>query len=413
MSLIVKEYFDRVRSFNIGVFFKVGSYLENKANNGITHLIEHMVFKRTKNRSSLEISREIEKIGGSIDAFTSKEVVGFYSRVDKSFKDTALDILSDVVLNPVFDETDLEKEKEVIYEELKMREDNPLSLSFENFEKIIFNPSPYSLEIGGNIESVKTLTREQVREFYNKYFVRQNAVVSLTGNYDENSIDNDIEKYFTFSDGEKVFYPEEIAGGNIKDSFVSKDVQQANFVIGFKSISIKNKQHYALYVLMNAIASGMSSILFQRLREEEGLVYAIGNASDHYFPGGYEAVYASASPDKYLKAIRRILETFREIKDGKIEKYRIEDSKTNIIGQFSLSLESPLSYLSKNAKDMIFYDRIREIDELVELIKKSEPDFTLLKDLIVPENIYISTVAPKGVEKIAEEARGMVNEILS
>ncbi len=413
MSLIVKEYFDRVRSFNIGVFFKVGSYLENKTNNGITHLIEHMVFKRTKNRSSSEISREIEKIGGSIDAFTSKEVVGFYARVDKSFKNVALDILSDVVLNPVFDEADLKKEKEVIYEELKMREDNPLSLSFENFEKIIFAPSPYSLEIGGNIESVKTLTREQVMDFYSKYFVRQNAVISLTGNYDKNSIDKDIKRYFAFHEGEKVFYPGKISQGNIKDSFVFKDVQQANFVIGFKSISIKDNQHYALYVLMNAIASGMSSILFQRLREEEGLVYAIGNASDHYFPGGYEAVYASASPDKYLKAIKRILETFKEIKNGKIEKYRIEESKTNIIGQFSLSLESPLSYLSKNAKDMIFYDRIREIDELIELIKKSEPDFDLLKDLIVPENIYISTVAPKGVEKIVEEARGMVNEILS
>ncbi len=413
MSLIVKEYFDRVRSFNIGVFFKVGSYLENKTNNGITHLIEHMVFKRTKNRSSSEISREIEKIGGSIDAFTSKEVVGFYARVDKSFKNVALDILSDVVLNPVFDEVDLKKEKEVIYEELKMREDNPLSLSFENFEKIIFAPSPYSLEIGGNIESVKTLTREQVMDFYSKYFVRQNAVISLTGNYDKNSIDKDIKRYFAFHEGEKVFYPGKISQGNIKDSFVFKDVQQANFVIGFKSISIKDNQHYALYVLMNAIASGMSSILFQRLREEEGLVYAIGNASDHYFPGGYEAVYASASPDKYLKAIKRILETFKEIKNGKIEKYRIEESKTNIIGQFSLSLESPLSYLSKNAKDMIFYDRIREIDELIELIKKSEPDFDLLKDLIVPENIYISTVAPKGVEKIVEEARGMVNEILS
>ncbi len=412
MYKIVKQYFDRVRSFNIGVFFKVGSYLENKRINGITHLIEHMVFKRTINRTSFEISKEIERVGGSIDAFTSKEIVGFYVRVDKDFKDIALNILSDVVLNPVFDSDDLDREKQVVYEELKMREDNPLSLAFENFEKIIFEPSSYSFEIGGDPEIIGNISREDILNFYRGHFVQQNAIISIAGNYDESSIDNDIKKYFDFKAGKEDFYPSNIVAGTQKDHILIKDVQQANFVIGFRSVSMRDKMYYPLYILMNAIAGGMSSILFQKLREEEGLVYAIGNASDHYYPGGYEAVYASCSPSKYLRSVEKILNVFKDIKQGKIEKEYIIDSKSNIVGAFSLSLESPLRYLSKNVRDILFYQRIRTIDEIIDNIKNSVVDFSYLQDIIKPENIYVSTVGPRDIEKHHYKVREMINEIL-
>ncbi len=413
MAKIVKEYFDRVRSFNIGVFFKVGSYLETEKNNGITHLIEHMVFKRTKNRTSLQISKEVEKVGGSIDAFTSKEVVGFYSRTDNTFKNIALDVLSDVVLNPKFTKEDLEKEKEVVCEELKMRQDNPLSLAFENFEKIIFNPSTYSFEVGGNAENVRAITLQDLYDFYKENFVKENVVVSITGKYDKSSIDKEIEKYFDFKSGKERFYPSSVESGEQKDILITKDVQQANFIIGFKSVSIKDELYYPLYILMNAVAGGMSSILFQKLREEEGLVYVIGNGSDNYYSCGYEAVYASTSVDKYLRAVEKILKTFKDIKEGRIDEEYIKDSKSNIIGSFSLSLESPLAYLSKNAKDMLFHGRIRSIDEIINKLKNSVVDFDKISKLITPDNIYISTVAPNNVEKYDHKVREMINEILS
>ena len=413
MATIVKEYFDRVRSFNIGVFFKVGSYMENNKNNGITHLIEHMVFKRTFKRTSLQISKEIERVGGSIDAYTSKEVVGFFARVDNSFKNIALDILSDVVLNPNFSEEDLLKEREVVCEELKMRKDNPLSLAFENFEKIMFKPSPYSFEVGGNIENVRSMTIEDLKQFYEDNFIDQNAVISITGKFDDRTLNSEINEYFKFKAGKESLYPTKIDRSEQKNILITKDVQQANFIIGFRSVSIKEELYYPLRVLMNAIAGEMSSILFQKLREEEGLVYVIGNGSDNYYGGGYEAVYASTSPEKYLRAIEKILRVFKDIKDGKISEDHIKDSKSNIIGSLSLSLESPLAYLSKNAKDIIFHKRIRSIDEIIENIQNARLNFNEISKLIVPDNIYISTIGPKGIEKYNDKVRGMINEILS
>jgi predicted Zn-dependent peptidase len=288
---IVMEKIDYVRSASIGIWVNVGSNNENEETNGLSHFIEHMLFKGTKNRKANEIAEEIDSIGGQLNAFTSKECTCFYVKVlDENIKE-AVDILSDMFFNPLFSQEEIDKEISVVIEEIKMYEDSPEDLVHDKLSEIIFNDSPMAYNILGTEKNLRTFTKEKVKRFMNENYSPSNTVISIAGNFDEEEFISRIEEKF------KDWVNKAAENVHIESNYqrkvvgINKDLEQVHMCIGNKTFGRHDNNYHSLLVLNNLFGGTMSSRIFQEVREKKGLVYSIYSSVTNYSDTGIFSIY--------------------------------------------------------------------------------------------------------------------------
>ncbi|WP_031497607.1 M16 family metallopeptidase [Bryobacter aggregatus] len=367
--IVVTERMPHVRSVSIGTWIPSGSRLERGEERGIAHFLEHMLFKGTHTRSAEDIARAVDSVGGHLDAFTSKELVSYNTKVLDEHLPIAWDILSDLILNPTFDATELEKEKSVILEELKMELDNPEYLVHELFVKNLWKGHGLGQPIIGTKQTIADFNREMLVDYHQRIYHPGNIVVTAAGNLEHDAIVNLVGASFANrSAGAKLPTP---AKPKLQAPFILKQkrTQQAHLYIGAPSHPIAHETRFISYVLNTILGGGMSSRLFQNIRERQGLVYAVMSDLLLYRDSGAIAIYAGASAEALPKVISSVMEEFRDLKANPVPAEELHRAKEHLKGSLMLSLESTNSRMTNLARQQVFFGRFFSMDEMIENIE--------------------------------------------
>lgn len=372
---IIGEEIPYLKSISLGVWINAGSRVEDEKISGVSHFIEHMLFKGTKNRTSKEIASEIDNLGGQINAFTSKECTCYYVKLLDSHIDIGIDILSDMILNPLFDKNDIDKERLVILEELKMYEDSPEDLAYDLLIENIYKGDPLGMNIIGTEESLKGIGREEIVDYFEKYYVPNNSVISVCGNFDFEEMINKLEEKFINWNSKDVNIEVEKAKFNSCFIAKNKDTEQVNIAISLEAIPVEDiKEVYALSVINTVFGGSISSRLFQKIREEQGLVYSIYSSQSLYRKCGEVGIYASMSKDNLKKVYEMILDEIKDLKKNYLTEKEIKESKEQLKGSYILGLESTSSRMMSIGKSMLLHRQVRDTDEILKLIDEVDKD---------------------------------------
>lgn len=378
---VVYEKISYVKSISVGLWIENGSRNEDSSNNGISHFIEHMMFKGTQNRSSLELVEAIEDVGGQINAFTGKESTCFYIKALDSYLELSLDILSDMLFNSSFLPEDIEKEKGVISEEIKMSDDSPEDVLSDLHSSAIWGDDSISLPILGTAESIADFTREDITRYIASHYIPENSVVSIAGNIDESAVQYMVEKYFgewNCSNKKITCYSTPVLQKNHLHK--KKNIEQLHLSLGMPGIQTGNEDLYALLLMSNILGGGASSLLFQRIREQKGLCYSIYSYISAFKNTGVISIYTSLNPrcaDMVVGLIHEEIERF--IVQG-ISPEKLMKAKEQLKGSYMLGLENTSSRMFNNGKSVLFLNRINTMDDM--LVKIDRIDQQKLQDVM-------------------------------
>lgn len=400
---IIGEEIPYLKSISLGIWVKAGSIIETKENSGVSHFIEHMLFKGTKNRSSKELAREIDNLGGILNAFTSKECTCFYVKLLDEHIDIGIEVLSDMILNSCFDKKDIEKEKSVILEELKMYEDSPDDLSYDLLLENIYKDHSLGMNILGDRNTLKNFKRENILDYYNKYYVPNNSVISICGNFNFEEIVEKIKDKF------KTWEAKEASINTTEPKFnpciikKNKDIEQVNLAINLKAIPmINDREVYALSVVNNVFGGSISSRLFQKIREEKGLVYSIYSSQTLYQECGELGIFASTSNENVEEVYKLILDEIDLIRNEYISLQEIHESKEQLKGSYMLDRESTSSRMMSNGKNLLMRNKVDDEQDIIDYINNVEYQDVakIIEKVFNKENIGVCIVG-KDVENIS------------
>jgi predicted Zn-dependent peptidase len=365
---LVTERIDSVRSVTIGVWLTRGSRHESDRQSGIAHFIEHMLFKGTSTRSAEDIAQSIDSLGGHLDAFTAKEYASYYIKVLDEHLAYAWDILADIVLNPAFRPDDIEREKKVILEEIKMVEDTPDDLVHELFTQSLWEGHPLGRPILGTPESVNALDADELRRFFIDTYCAPNLVIAAVGNLEHENVRKLVAERFGHLPAVAPA-PPDVAPAVVPQVLVrTKDLEQSHVCIGSSSYPQHHDDRYASYVLNTVLGGSMSSRLFQNVRERRGLAYAVFSGLAAYRDAGAMTIYAGCANDAVDELIDVVVS---EVRGMKIElpDSELRRAKDHLKGSLMLSLESTSSRMSNLARQEIYFDRQFSLDETLEGIE--------------------------------------------
>ena len=372
---LITEEMKHIRSICIGIWVKTGSRDEDREWNGISHFVEHMVFKGTQHRSAEEIARQVDSIGGNIDAFTAKECVSFSMKVLDEHLPIALDVLSDLVLNPVFDGQDITRERGVILEEIKMDEDNPDYLVHEIFTQNFWKDHPLGRPILGTRDTVKRFERTPVFDFYSQRFIPGNVIITAAGNLNHQRFVELVTKHFEkmkpASNGFHSAPPKIVPKIILKNK---KSLEQVQICVGVPSYPITHEKRHSSYILNTLLGGGMSSRLFQNIRERQGLAYAIYSDLNPYRDTGCLSIYAGTSRESAVKVVESVVSEFQKLKAELVSPEELQRAKDQLKGSLMLSLESSSARMSNLARQEMYFDRFYGLDELIENIESVTSD---------------------------------------
>jgi predicted Zn-dependent peptidase len=393
---IVLEEIPTVRSVAIGVWIAAGSRNEVTDNNGISHFLEHMFFKGTKNKSAREIAESFDSIGGQVNAFTSKEYTCYYAKVLDNHAEYALHTLSDMFFNSSFDEEEMGKEKNVVYEEIKMYEDTPDDIVHDLLSKAIYEQHPLGYPILGTEDTLSTFNKEKLKQYMHDMYTPDQVVVSVAGNVNESFI-KEVEKLFGSYKGGKG--PDE----RVQPSFHynklarKKDTEQAHLCLGFDGLQIGHSNIYNLIVLNNIVGGSMSSRLFQEVREQRGLAYSVFSYHSAYQDSGMVTIYGGTGANQLDQLFDTIHDTLEDLKAEGITSKELTNSKEQLKGNLMLSLESTNSRMSRNGKNELLLKRHRTLDEIVEEIDgvTMEKVNRIARDIFT-DDYAVSLISPDG-----------------
>ncbi|MBQ4610741.1 MAG: insulinase family protein [Clostridia bacterium] len=358
------------RSVSMGIWAGAGSVYETEKEAGISHFIEHMVFKGTERRTAADIASEMDGIGGSLNAYTAKECTCFYAKVLGENMDLAADILSDMVCFPKLDEEDIGREKGVVCEEILMLEDDPEDLAHESLCRTIYGDTPLSSPILGTQETVQSFTREDILSYMDKRYIPSNMVISCAGNFDIEELRRVLtDKFCRRGAGDKPPMPKSalIAGRSFCP--VEKDIEQMHICLGFPGFGSDEKGRFPLLVLNNALGGSMSSRLFQKIREEHGMAYSVYSYPTSYAETGYFTLYAGTGEKQAAKVTELMLEEIRNIRRNGITEAEFARSKQQLKGSYILGLESTSARSSSIGKGELMRGRVDTDEELIGLIE--------------------------------------------
>jgi predicted Zn-dependent peptidase len=370
---ILTERIDHLRSVSLGIWLKKGSRDESPANAGSYHFIEHMLFKGTKKRSTYEIAQIMDSIGGFNDAFTSKENTCFYAKVLDEHLPVILDIFSDILVNPLFNEDDIERERKVVHEEFKMVEDTPSDLVHEIFMENYWADHPLGRPILGTMETVNSLNSERLRTIFLENYVPPNMVVSAAGNIDHEELRKAIEKYFDVRRSIDQT-PEVLQQPPMPRPLTlvrpKKDLEQTHLCIGVPGHRIDHPDRYVAGVMNVILGGSMSSRLFQKIREEMGLCYSVFSSISSFKDSGYLSVYAGTSPETTQIAAELIIQECKKLAHELVSVDELENAKNHLKGSLILSMESSSSRMFNLARSDMTFGRQISTDEVLEGISK-------------------------------------------
>ena len=400
---IIAEEIPYLKSISMGIWFRSGIKTEENYIDGVSHFIEHMMFKGTKNRTSKQLVAEIENLGGVINAFTGRECTCYYVRLLDEHLNIGIDILSDMILNSKFDEKDIEREKSVIIEELKMYEDSPEDLTYDILLEKVYNNKGIGKNILGSKESIKSMNRDAILDYFEKFYVPENAVLSICGNFDFEETVKLIEDKFENWHGEKPDY--NLQNEIFNPCIVKKDrdYEQTNLAICFECENIGSSSNdvYAIDIINNVLGGSSTSRLFQRIREDEGLVYSIYSEQEFYREKGELGIYASMSTENLEHVYRLVKEEIISLNENGITEEELNNSKEQLKGEFMLGMESTESRMNAIGKYMLITGKVETLEDVIEGLNSITMDDInrVISDVLDINKMGVCVVG-KGVSEI-------------
>jgi len=393
--VVVTEPMQHVRSVSVGIWIRNGSRREPAERSGISHFIEHMVFKGTGRRTAEDIAREMDRVGGMVDAFTAKEMVCFNTRVLDEHLETAFDVLADMMLDPQFPEDEIRREKSVVLEEIRMVEDNPEDLVHEMFSRNLWGHHPLGRPILGTAETVERFDRETLNAWFRLWYAPNNLVITAAGNISHQQLLDLIIPRFGGRAAVPNNYSDVIPAARAELASRSKvDLEQAHICLGVPAYSMTDSRRYAVSVLNNLLGSGMSSRLFQNIRERQGLAYAVFSETNHYRDAGMLTIYAGTSLETVEKLICSVMTELHDLKEKPVSDEELRRSKANLKGGTLLSLESTGSRMSDLARQYLYFGRYLSPDDRIASMEAvtSEEIKQVANELFQPERVSASLV---------------------
>ena len=366
---IITSNFPQLESVSLGLWVQTGSAYEKEEDNGISHFLEHMSFKGTKTRSALQISEEIEDVGGQSNAYTAREFTAYYAKMLKNDMALAADVLTDSLINSTYPEEELVKEREVVVQEIKQTIDAPDDIIFDYFQETAFPNQAIGRSILGNKEKVRGFTKETLRNYLHTNYGAENMIACAVGNIDHNEfvkvIEDRLGDYKTKTD----FVPENqvYKGGFFVEE---RPIEQAHFALGFKGLPYKTEDYYTEMLLSSMLGGGMSSRLFQEIREKRGLAYSVYSFAAAHTKAGMFGIYAGTGKKDLKEMIPVIAEEIRKICDNPFEAKELQRAKTQMKASMLMALESPSSTAEMMARQMLIYNRVIPVEEMVARIEK-------------------------------------------
>jgi len=368
---LVCEEIPYVRSVSVGVWIGTGSRNEEQRNNGISHFIEHMMFKGTEKRTAKEIAETIDNVGGQINAFTGKECTCFYTKTLDEHLELAIELLADMLLNSRFDENDIATEKKVIFEEISMYEDSPEELVHDILSETVWNGNPLGYPILGTHESLLNIDRKMIQDYISKNYTPDNCVIAVAGSFNYDHLLKTAEKYFgNWNSGKYAGHSygrvNFISDVKLKD----KNTEQTHICLGFNGIEHGDDLIYSLLAINNIFGGGMSSRLFQKIREEKGLVYSIYSYPSSYKYTGLFTIYAGMKPKYMNEVLSLVMDEIELLKKEGVNSEDLEKSKEQLKGNYILGLESTSSRMSSIGKSELLMGYINTPEEILSKIEK-------------------------------------------
>lgn len=376
---VITEKIEHIRSISLGIWLKKGSRDETPERAGIYHFIEHMLFKGTDRRSAYDIARIMDSIGGYTDAFTSKEHTCFYAKVLDEHLPVILDLFADILMHPKFDPEDIEKERKVIHEEIKMVEDTPNDLVHELFLENFWPNHPLGRPILGTTATVNSIDQPLLFDHFSKNYVPGNMLVSAAGNVDHDDLTAEIQKHFAFKTsrerrGVKAAAPMAIRPTPLVMLRSKKDLEQAHICLGMMGMPVDHPDRYAFSVLNVILGGSMSSRLFQKMREERGLCYTVFSSMSSFHDAGYVSIYAGTARETVETSIHLIIDECRLLAREPVKKDELENAKNHLKGSLILSLESSSNRMFNLVRNDLYYKRQISADEILEKVSAVTAD---------------------------------------
>ncbi|KYG58958.1 M16 family metallopeptidase [Planococcus maritimus] len=373
---IVSEHIPHFRSVAVGVFVNTGSRDERPEENGITHFIEHLLFKGTEKRSAKDIAREFDRIGGDLNAYTSKEYTCYYAKVLDHHAPLAVEVLADMFFNSVMDPVEIDKERLVVKEEISMTEDMADDDVHEQLWRVMYPDNAIGAPILGTVETLDRFSRQQILDYMERHYTPSNTVISVAGQIDHTLL-GQIEALFgSFerkSPDNAHILPNFVPGQSIK----YKETEQAHICLGYPGLSLQDDRLFALAVLNNIIGGSMSSRLFQEIREDRGLAYSVYSYHSAYSDHGTLAIYGGTADHQVGEVEELIRTSLQRMREGDISELEISDSREQLKGNLLLGLEGTGSRMSRNGKYELLHGKHQSADDIIRLIDAVKRDHVL------------------------------------
>jgi predicted Zn-dependent peptidase len=405
---VLTEVMPHLRSVSMGVWIGTGSRDEEAAVNGVSHFVEHMVFKGTTSRSAKQIAREVDTIGGNLDAFTGKEMVCFNIKVLDENVTPALDVLADLVLHPTFTPEELVREQGVILEEIKIDEDNPDYLVHEVFTQNFWKNDPLGRPILGTKKTVSSFNQQIIFDFYASRFTPRNMVFSAAGNLDHDAFVAQVEQQFSSlaasSDNLLPKRPVPVATPHITLKR-KKSLEQVQLCLGVPAPPVNHSDRYGIYLLNTMLGGGMSSRLFQTVREDRGLAYSIYSEMNPFRDTGSLCIFAGIAADKTEQVLQLTMQELRRLKENTVSDGELKRAKDQLKGNIVIGLESSGSRMANLARQQMYFGRFFDVDEITREINAVTPEHiqSLAQELFRPEAIALTLLGNLGEMKVERE----------
>jgi predicted Zn-dependent peptidase len=390
---VITEEIPYLKSVSIGLWVATGSRDEHPHENGISHFLEHLLFKGTKRRTALDIAKEIDSVGGTLNAFTGREYTCFYAKVIDKNLPLAIDLLSDIFLHSLLDEKDVEKERMVILQEIKMVEDTPDDYVHDLFNRTCWGNHPLGFPICGTVERVQSFTRNQIEEFFRTHYQSDRIIVCAAGNLQHQEVVDLTEA--TFGQMPKASHARERGKPlSISTTHISKrDLEQVHFCLGTHGLHYNHSLRFASYVLNTILGGGMSSRLFQEIRENRGLAYSVYSYLPTYIDTGLIVVYAGTDQHSFEEVLQLILKEFNGLKSEPFKNGELEIAKEQLKGNLLLSLESSDNLMTRLAKNEIYFETYQTVESILKGIDEvNEQMVKQLASYLFDEQYFCLTV---------------------
>lgn len=400
---VVAEKFDTVQSVSIGMFLKSGVLYETASMQGVSHFIEHMLFKGTKKRSARTIASEFDRIGGYLNAFTAKDYCCYYARVVKDRLETAVDVLTDMIINSQFVAEELERERRVILEEIKMYEDSPDELIHELLGQNIWRKSRLGNPILGTAQTVASMKRDEIFDVFNSQYITSNLQICVAGNFDWEALKKMLERKLKNLRQGKFSLRESMPQHSAEVTLFQKDIEQVHLSLGTPGVSFSDNRRFALTILNAAFGGGMSSRLFQEIREKRGMAYTVYSYHTSFKKTGLFGIYAGTSMEHLDKVLELFYSELKKLVNKGLSAKELEDTREQLKGNMLISLESTTNRMNRLATGFL-YDvspRLPEVTLEPYLKVTREDVINVAKEILDADKMALTMIAPSSeAEKI-------------